>query len=236
MGLSQRVAVVSTVASLHVLVLAGSLLIGSEIVAPPTALGVDVVSQGELAFETGSAPAPDSPVLSPPVQEPAAEAAPTQRQQAARNEPQKAPPAPATDDGQKNLPLAKDQPQPQQAQARETPQPAQAAASRVGAESSKEAVSQSSRTRYTTLVSAEINRRKFYPSAARGKGDGGVVEITFEIGSDGALLRQETTRSSGDERLDAAARKMVGSAHFPAPPGGRFLGKIQITFHVDTKR
>ena len=96
LGLSQRVGVVSGVASLHVLVLAGSLLIGSEMVAPPTVLGVDVVAQGELAFEAGEAPAPDSPVVSPPVAEPAAEAAQAQRQEVARNEPQKAPPAPAT--------------------------------------------------------------------------------------------------------------------------------------------
>ncbi|MGO8738000.1 energy transducer TonB [Rhodoblastus sp.] len=231
LGLSQRVGVVSGVASLHVLVLAGSLLIGSEMVAPPTVLGVDVVAQGELAFEAGEAPAPDSPVVSPPVAEPAAEAAQAQRQEVARNEPQKAPPAPATDDSGKNPPLAKDQPQPRQAQAQATPQPAQAAASRLGAENSREAVSSSSRRRYTALVSAEINRHKFYPSAARGKG-GGMVGITFEIGADGALLRQQTTRTSGDDLLDEAARKMVASANFPAPPGGRFFGKIEINFRL----
>lgn len=232
LGLSQRVAVVSAVASLHVLVLAGSLLIGSEMIAPPTVLGVDVVAQGELAFEAGEAPAPDIPVVSPPV----AEAAQPQRQEVARNEPQKAPPAPATDDQERDLSLAKDQPRPQQAQAPATPQPAPAAAGRVGAETATEAVSSSSRRRYAALVSAEINRHKFYPSAARGNGDGGVAEVTFEIGSDGALLRHEVTGASGDGLLDAAARKMVASSNFPPPPGGRFLGKIRITFRLHINR
>ncbi len=236
LGLSQRVAVVSAVASLHVLVLAGSLLIGSEMVAPPTVLGVDVVAQGELAFEAGEAPAPDIPVVSPPVAAPAAEAAQAQRQEAPRNEPQKTPPAPAIDDQEKDLSLAKDQPRPQQAQALATPQPAPAAAGRVGAETAREAVSSSSRRRYAALVSAEINRHKFYPSAARGKGDGGVAVVTFEIGSDGALLRHEVTGGSGDGLLDAAARKMVASSNFPPPPGGRFLGKIRITFRLHINR
>jgi protein TonB len=235
LGLSQRVAVVSAVASLHAMVLAGSLLIGSETIAPPGVLGVDVVSRGELALETGSAPTPDRPVQTPPVPQPAAEAAQARPQEAARDDRPKAPPAPARDDPDSNLPPARKKPAPQQAQARETPQPAPAAASQVGVEDRARAVSPSSRRRYAAQVSAEINRRKYYPAAARGKGDGGGVEVTFEIAPDGALLHDAITRSSGDALLDEAARKMVGSAHFPPPPGGRFVGRIEISFRLRPK-
>ncbi|WP_298357121.1 energy transducer TonB [Rhodoblastus sp.] len=233
--MSQRVAVVSAVAGLHAMVLAGSLLIGSETIAPPAVLGVDVVSQGEMALETGSAPTPDSPVQTPPVPQPAAEAAQAPSPGAARDDRPKAPPAPPRDDSDNNLATALENPAPQKARARETPQPAPAAASQVGVEDRARAVSPSSRRRYAALVSAEINRRKYYPAAARGKGDGGVVEITFEIGPDGALVHAEISRSSGDALLDQAARKMAASAHFPPPPGGRFVGRIEISFRLRSK-
>ncbi len=235
LGLSQRLVVVSGVASLHAMVLAGSLLIGSETIAPPGVLGVDVVSRGEMALETGSAPAPDSPVQTPPVPEPAVEAA--RAREAARDDRPKTPPAPARDDPDKDLPRPLENPAPAPAAARalKTPQPAPAAASQIGVEERAKAVSSSSRRRYAALVSAEINRRKYYPAAARGKGDGGVVEITFAIGPDGALLHGEITRSSGDALLDQAARKMAASAHFPPPPGGRFVGRIEISFHLRSK-
>jgi periplasmic protein TonB len=232
LGLPLRIAVVSAVASLHAIVLAGSLLIGSETVAPPNVLGVDVVSRGEMALATGSAPTPENPVLTPPVAEPPAEAALAQRRQAAQDDRPKAPPAPESDDPDKNLPQAQETPAPQQAQAPQAPQPAQAAATAIGAEESAEAVSLSSRRLYAAMVSAEINRRKFYPTGARGTGDGGAAEVTFEIGPGGSLSRQEVTTSSGNGLLDEAARKMVASAVFPPPPGGRFLGKIRITFRI----
>lgn len=235
LGLSQRVAVVSAVAGLHAMVLAGSLLIGSETIAPPSVLGVDVVSRGEMALETGSAPTPDSPVQTPPVPQPAAEAAQARPREAARDDRPKAPPAPPRDDPDNNLATAREKPAPHQAQARETPQPARAAASQVGVEDRAKAVSPSSRRRYAALVSAEISRRKYYPAAARGKGDGGVVEVTFAIGPDGALLHAEISRSSGDALLDEAARKMAAAARFPPPPGGSFVGRIEISFRLRSK-
>jgi len=54
-------------------------------------------------------------------------------------------------------------------------------------------------------------------SFARAKG---VVGVAFTIGASGALASFAITRSSGDADLDAAARTLVQSAHFPPPPGG----------------
>ena len=69
-------------------------------------------------------------------------------------------------------------------------------------------------------MSAAIRSRLFYPPAARARGAKGVVGVAFTIGPSGALTSFAITRSSGDEDLDAAARTLVQSAHFPPPPGG----------------
>ena len=69
-------------------------------------------------------------------------------------------------------------------------------------------------------MAAAIRSRLFYPPAARARGAKGVVGVAFTIGPSGALSSFAITRSSGDEDLDAAARTLVASAHFPPPPGG----------------
>jgi TonB family protein len=69
-------------------------------------------------------------------------------------------------------------------------------------------------------VSAAIRSRMFYPPAARARGARGVVGVAFTIGQTGALASFAITRSSGDAELDAAARTLVQSAHFPPPPAG----------------
>ena len=73
---------------------------------------------------------------------------------------------------------------------------------------------------YIGEVSAAIRSRLFYPPAARPRGARGVVGVTFTIGASGALASFAITRSSGNKDLDAAARVVVHSAHFPPPPGG----------------
>jgi TonB family protein len=56
-----------------------------------------------------------------------------------------------------------------------------------------------------------------------------VVGVTFTIGASGALASFAITRSSGDKDLDAAARTLVQSAHFPPPPGG--WARVNTTFN-----
>ncbi len=69
-------------------------------------------------------------------------------------------------------------------------------------------------------ISAAIRGRLFYPPAARARGAKGVVGVSFTISSSGALTSFAITHSSGDRDLDAAARTLVRSTHFPPPPGG----------------
>jgi len=77
-----------------------------------------------------------------------------------------------------------------------------------------------SQSAYVSAMAAAIRSRLFYPPAARARGAKGVVGVAFTIGASGALSSFAITRSSGDEDLDAAARTLVQSAHFPPPPGG----------------
>jgi len=69
-------------------------------------------------------------------------------------------------------------------------------------------------------MAAAIRSRLFYPPAARARGAKGVVGVAFTIGRSGALSSFAVTHSSGDDDLDAAARTLVHTAHFPPPPGG----------------
>ena len=77
-----------------------------------------------------------------------------------------------------------------------------------------------SQTAYISAMAAAIRSHLFYPPAARARGAKGVVGVAFTIGASGALAAFAITRSSGDADLDAAARTLVQSTHFPRPPGG----------------
>jgi protein TonB len=95
-------------------------------------------------------------------------------------------------------------------------------AARPGASTSAQssAASAPSQSGYISEISAAIRSRLFYPEAARARGARGVVGVAFTIGASGALTSFSITRSSGDGELDAAARTLVQSTHFPPPPGG----------------
>lgn len=69
-------------------------------------------------------------------------------------------------------------------------------------------------------MSAILHSRLFYPEGARARGAKGVVGVSFNIGSSGAVTSFSITRSSGDRDLDAAARSLVQGSRFPPPPGG----------------
>ena len=69
-------------------------------------------------------------------------------------------------------------------------------------------------------ITAAIRSRLFYPEAARAREARGVVSVASTIGPSGGLASFAITRSSGDADLDAAARSLVQSTHFPPPPGG----------------
>jgi periplasmic protein TonB len=90
-----------------------------------------------------------------------------------------------------------------------------------------------SRGDYAGLLLAEVNRHRFYPSAARAEGATGGVGVAFTIGPSGRVVSQAITRSSGHAALDAAARAILSAVQAPPPPGGRFSTNTIIRFHLD---
>ena len=85
---------------------------------------------------------------------------------------------------------------------------------------------------YAGLVVAELNRRKFFPAAARAEGATGAVGVAFTIGPSGRVVSQSITRSSGSDALDGAARAILAALHVPPPPGGRFSTATSIRFNL----
>ena len=74
---------------------------------------------------------------------------------------------------------------------------------------------------WQTRVSAHLERRKRYPSAARSRRDEGVAQVRFTIDDSGRVLTSRLVRSSGHAALDAEALALMERASpLPAPPAG----------------
>ncbi len=106
-------------------------------------------------------------------------------------------------------------------------------ARRAGVRGGSGSANHMSNAAYAALVSAEINRHKFYPAGARASGANGSVGVTFSIGPSGAIRSHSITRSSGNSALDAAVGQMLASSHPPPPPGGSFYGSTTIHFNFE---
>lgn len=85
---------------------------------------------------------------------------------------------------------------------------------------------------YGALISAELNRHKFYPAAARARGDAGSVGVAFSVGGSGRIASHSIYLSSGSAALDGAVHAMMAAAHAPPPPGGYFRGSIIVNFNM----
>ena len=85
---------------------------------------------------------------------------------------------------------------------------------------------------YRSLVVAELNRRKFYPPAARDSGIKGVVVVAFSIGAAGTIAGYKITNSSGNGVLDGAIHQMMKAVSLPPPPGGSFHASVPIYFDL----
>ena len=83
------------------------------------------------------------------------------------------------------------------------------------------------------MLSAELNRRKFYPPAARSSGVQGVVIVAFTVGLSGQVTGHSITRSSGQPALDQAVHQMMASVSLPPPPGGVFRASVPIHFDIE---
>jgi protein TonB len=85
---------------------------------------------------------------------------------------------------------------------------------------------------YRSIVAAELNRRKFYPSSARASGAHGVVVVTFTVGAAGRVTHHSITRSSGQSELDGAIHQIMAAISLPPPPGGTFRATVPIRFDI----
>lgn len=78
-----------------------------------------------------------------------------------------------------------------------------------------------------------------YPRAAQRRGDSGVVMIDYVISSDGLVLSQRITQSSGSSLLDNAAAKAIGKCRFkPATADGQAVSStttVRFAWKLDGK-
>jgi protein TonB len=86
------------------------------------------------------------------------------------------------------------------------------------------------RYNYGAIVSAELNRHKIYPAAARSRGESGSVGVTFTVGPSGGISSYSLYAPSGSAALDGAVKAMFAAARAPPPPDGVFHGRITINF------
>jgi protein TonB len=107
-----------------------------------------------------------------------------------------------------------------------------APAIRAGVENGAGDAPRMSLSAYGALVSAEVNRRKFYPPDARGTGAVGNVGVVFTVGSAGTVTSHSITRTSGNAAIDAAVHTIMAAVQLPVPPGGQFVGSITIKFSL----
>jgi protein TonB len=85
---------------------------------------------------------------------------------------------------------------------------------------------------YRSIVSAELNRHKYYPPDARAAGTEGVVTVTFTVGPSGRVTHHAIVRSSGAAVLDRAVSQIMAALALPPPPGGQFRATVPIRFDL----
>ena len=94
---------------------------------------------------------------------------------------------------------------------------------------------QSLTAQWGAKIRRKIERRKRYPSAARGAS--GTVTLRIAVSRSGALGGVSVVRSSGHSALDKAAVRAVKAAHhFPAAPKGLTKSSYSFTLAMQFKR
>lgn len=101
-------------------------------------------------------------------------------------------------------------------------------AKRKGASRAATSGGNRSSAEYRSIVNARLAARRSAIQARAGSGVKGRVVISFTIGSGGSVVSASVSQSSGNARLDSAARAMVASTSFPPPPGGHFRNGVPI--------
>jgi periplasmic protein TonB len=102
-------------------------------------------------------------------------------------------------------------------------------AKRKGESQAKTSGGRKSSSQYRSIVQARLSSRRSAIRANAGTGVTGKVIISFSIGASGRVTSASVSKSSGNSRLDAAARSVVASTSFPPPPGGSFSSGVPIS-------
>ncbi len=75
---------------------------------------------------------------------------------------------------------------------------------------------------------AWLRAHRVYPEEARRRGEEGEVDLRFAVMQDGTVTSVTVTRSSGSNRLDAAALTILRGAHVPPfPPDMKAIETVQ---------
>ena len=80
-------------------------------------------------------------------------------------------------------------------------------------------------------LSAQLERNKRYPPAARQRGEQGVAQLAFTVGHDGSVHGARILRSSGSDLLDRETLAMIARAQ-PLPPPPPELGQRSVAIVV----
>jgi TonB family protein len=89
-------------------------------------------------------------------------------------------------------------------------------------------------TSYKAIVSAILQKHRYYPPAALRKKQEGTVTVIFTIKKNGSLTEYQMTGSSGFQLLDKAVEKMLESATpFPPFPSDMKRESITLALPVD---
>ena len=160
---------------------------------------------------------------------PTPEAAPQRVEEKAREEPRKEPEK--QDESQSALAPAEQPRDEKPAQAPAVAPAAGAPATAAAADDDANAAKRRETLRlYAAAVSAELNRRRIYPAAARERGTVGAVKVAFTIDEAGRVSKFDIVSSSGHAVLDEAVRKIMESMRTAPPPDGGFVSVVTIRF------
>jgi len=88
-------------------------------------------------------------------------------------------------------------------------------------------------TSWQTLLVKHLERFKTYPSAARDRGEQGVVELGFTVDRNGHVLSRHVVAGSGHADLDAEALAVVERAQpLPAFPASMSAAQLDVSWKL----
>jgi protein TonB len=83
-------------------------------------------------------------------------------------------------------------------------------------------------TNYGAMISAWLERHKYYPESARQRGEEGGVKLRFRVDRFGRVLAYRLLEGTGYADLDAGIDQMMRGAQLPPFPAGMTQSQIEI--------